>query len=571
MPGGAVLAAVANDGSSGTPENETVSLLDLTPGPSFDVVGATNASPIRITTSLPHGFTSGQQVSVAGVQGNTAANGLFFIKIQSDDTDATFTLNGTTGNGNYTSGGIVVLVPERTDVVVGQRARAVAFTSVRAPHATLVAEPRTTKVGNEVQYDGSGSVDVDGTIEKYTFDFDDGTVITKVCATDPDPANCAKASHVYTRAGTFRAGLIVTDNDGATSRKDLAPSVAVRANRAPIAKFTMAPMSGRVPLVTTATDLSKDLDGTVVQRCWTLVAGNPVCDSTDANPTFTFTESGKHKVTLVVTDDSGTASKPYSKTVNVIPNKLPKATFTISPTSVKAGVARHVQTQGQRRRRPGRGVLLDVRRGLDRVRQHGAEPHSHVQHPRPRQSDTRGHRRLRGPVGSVHAEHHRARPVNTSKREAGRAPLPRNRAPSPLPPPLPYALPFPYRLLFPLRPILPRATDAPCPDVHGDGARFAALGQRRLRRLGPGTCNPLRDARQLPGQGDTCAGVVGAGQPLLVGGEAAHVVHLEEELPGSEGIAGVFPGQLEEAKALRRPLVAGHEIAVEMRADIGMV
>lgn len=67
------------------------------------VAGASNASPIAITAAAPHGYQTGQQVSITGVLGNTAANGTFTITV----TDATtFTLNGSTGNGAWTSGGV---------------------------------------------------------------------------------------------------------------------------------------------------------------------------------------------------------------------------------------------------------------------------------------------------------------------------------------------------------------------------------------------------------------------------------------------------------------------------------
>lgn len=65
------------------------------------VTGATNASPIVIT-SLAHGLTTGQRVTITGVGGNTAANGTWLVtRIDAD----TFSLDGSTGNGAYTSGG----------------------------------------------------------------------------------------------------------------------------------------------------------------------------------------------------------------------------------------------------------------------------------------------------------------------------------------------------------------------------------------------------------------------------------------------------------------------------------
>ena len=58
-------------------------------------------SPISIGTVSPHGLSTGQRAILAGIQGNTAANGDQTITV----TDAThFTLNGSSGNGNYVGG-----------------------------------------------------------------------------------------------------------------------------------------------------------------------------------------------------------------------------------------------------------------------------------------------------------------------------------------------------------------------------------------------------------------------------------------------------------------------------------
>lgn len=69
---------------------------------SGSVTGATNASPIVITTSAAHGLPTGAYVKIASVGGNTAANGSFFI---TSTGSTTFSLTGSTGNGAYTSGG----------------------------------------------------------------------------------------------------------------------------------------------------------------------------------------------------------------------------------------------------------------------------------------------------------------------------------------------------------------------------------------------------------------------------------------------------------------------------------
>ncbi len=56
-----------------------------------------------VVTSATHGLTTGTQVSVGSVLGNTAANGTFSV---TKLTDSTFELDGTSGSGDYTSGGV---------------------------------------------------------------------------------------------------------------------------------------------------------------------------------------------------------------------------------------------------------------------------------------------------------------------------------------------------------------------------------------------------------------------------------------------------------------------------------
>lgn len=71
------------------------------------VTAATNASPIRITAAN-HGLSNGDRVRVAGVEGNTAANGNWTVA----NANATqFDLTGSAGNGAYTGGGWVIACP----------------------------------------------------------------------------------------------------------------------------------------------------------------------------------------------------------------------------------------------------------------------------------------------------------------------------------------------------------------------------------------------------------------------------------------------------------------------------
>ncbi len=70
-------------------------------GDDGDVTGATNATPIVIT-SATHGLSTGTRVTVASVGGNTAANGTWIVTRLDANT---FSLDTSVGNGAYTSGG----------------------------------------------------------------------------------------------------------------------------------------------------------------------------------------------------------------------------------------------------------------------------------------------------------------------------------------------------------------------------------------------------------------------------------------------------------------------------------
>jgi hypothetical protein len=77
--------------------------------PVLTITQASNANPINITTSNPHGLVSNQIVGVYGVQGNTNANGGWLVTVTGTNT---FNLNGATGNANFTtSPNAIVMVP----------------------------------------------------------------------------------------------------------------------------------------------------------------------------------------------------------------------------------------------------------------------------------------------------------------------------------------------------------------------------------------------------------------------------------------------------------------------------
>jgi hypothetical protein len=99
----ALNGAYTGGGTWATNGASTSASLGILPGGSISNVSGNGVSPIQITTAAPHGLAMGtpQVIGIGGVQGNTAANGGWQVTV----IDATnFTLNNSTGNGNYTAG-----------------------------------------------------------------------------------------------------------------------------------------------------------------------------------------------------------------------------------------------------------------------------------------------------------------------------------------------------------------------------------------------------------------------------------------------------------------------------------
>ena len=68
------------------------------------ITGATNKTPIVITSSGKQNLANGEKVIISGVEGNTAANGPFTVA-NSNPATKTFELRDSAGNGDYTGGG----------------------------------------------------------------------------------------------------------------------------------------------------------------------------------------------------------------------------------------------------------------------------------------------------------------------------------------------------------------------------------------------------------------------------------------------------------------------------------
>jgi PKD repeat protein len=86
-------------------------------------------------------------------------------------------------------------------------AAGVAVSPNQAPVASF--EATLAPAGSVVSFDASSAADPDGSITRYDWDFGDGTLLA-----DGGPT----PSHLYARPGEYEVRLVVTDNEGASTR-----------------------------------------------------------------------------------------------------------------------------------------------------------------------------------------------------------------------------------------------------------------------------------------------------------------------------------------------------------------
>lgn len=142
----------------------------------------------------------------------------------------------------------------------------------------------------EVSVDASGSVDLDGTIESYVWDWGDGS---------PEEATGATAEHTYDQAGTYEITLTVTDDDGAS---DSYPRSATIDATPPSAQLVVTAQGNGTAEADSSG--SSDANGQIVRRDYDWGDGDDTLNG-DATERHTYLNAGTYTVTVTVTDEDG--------------------------------------------------------------------------------------------------------------------------------------------------------------------------------------------------------------------------------------------------------------------------
>jgi len=154
---------------------------------------------------------------------------------------------------------------------------------------------------------GAGSSSPVGNLTAYEWDFGDGTMKAKSRTTQ----------HSFTEEGTYKVLLTVTDESGLTAQKEMQIKVEL-AQSAPIAVMKTDPnkknaddtsISGTVPLeVTFNATSSTDPDDDIVDYKWDF-NGDGVFDAAGETASYVYKEVGNYNVSLTVIDSAGFEGK----------------------------------------------------------------------------------------------------------------------------------------------------------------------------------------------------------------------------------------------------------------------
>jgi PKD repeat protein len=150
--------------------------------------------------------------------------------------------------------------------------------------------------GKPIAISGAGSIDPDGTIVDYRWDFGEGQTGTGVAP-----------SHIYAAPGLYTVSLTVFDDQGAYSSCSTTAEVDIKGDpNAPPKCDAAGPYRGAVgrPVTFDGTD-SHDPDGIVVAYTWDFGDG---ATATGATPSHSYSDAGFFTVSLHVTDDDGATS-----------------------------------------------------------------------------------------------------------------------------------------------------------------------------------------------------------------------------------------------------------------------
>jgi YD repeat-containing protein len=306
--------------SDGATATTTISLTVQNKAPSASFAASPNPAPTLSQVNFNAAASADSDGSIVKYEWDLDGNGSY-----ETDTGTTATASR---SFNAAGGHEVGLRVTDDDGATATTTRTVTAQN-QSPTASFIATPNPVQTGTQVNFNAAASSDPDGTIVKYEWDLDgNGSYET-------DTGSTTSASSTYAAAGNVTVGLQVTDSNGATATTTRSLTVQ---NRAPSASFTATP--NPVPTGTAVSfdaTGSTDPDGTVAKYEWDF-DGNGSYETNSgsaATTSKTFASAGTPTIGLRITDNDGATAT--TTRVLTVQNRLPSASFTLTPNPVVSG------------------------------------------------------------------------------------------------------------------------------------------------------------------------------------------------------------------------------------------
>lgn len=169
------------------------------------------------------------------------------------------------------------------------------------------------QVGETLFFDAAGSVDTDGSVIGYEWNFGDGSPIE----------TAVTVTHSYAATGQYTVTLTVIDNDA--ERTTLTITVVI-SSAVPVASFTATPTSGQAPLPVNfdaTASTSSNPDGFIPTYEWDFGDESPLVGGDITSHTYTM--AGTFTVTLTVTGNLFETDTETLEIVVTAANQLPTA------------------------------------------------------------------------------------------------------------------------------------------------------------------------------------------------------------------------------------------------------
>ncbi len=194
----------------------------------------------------------------------------------------------------------ILNIPRDNEGLVGTVS--VSIEANMTPCANFTWSPANPTSGEIIEFYDT-SIDIDGDIVNWSWDFDDGCY-----------SNLQHPTHLFMDNGEYNVSLIVTDDVG---KINMTHRIITVTNAAPLVNFTWSPQFPTTQDIVSFFDLS--MDRSVVSWLWSFGDGNT---SIEKNPEHQYIVAGNYTVCLNITDDDG-ATDEVCKLLEVLISNQP--------------------------------------------------------------------------------------------------------------------------------------------------------------------------------------------------------------------------------------------------------